>query len=52
MEQLKKTLEAREQIFKKRLEQAEGKILKEKKKREQMELEINWSTNKIKEQMK
>ena len=47
-EQVKKNVDLREQAFKKKVEETQSKYSKEKKKREQMELELNWSTNKIK----
>lgn len=52
IEQLNQTIETRDLTYKKRLEDMEGKCGKEKRKREQLELELGWSTNKIKEQLR
>lgn len=52
IEQLNQTIETRDLTYKKRLEDMEGKCGKEKRKRQQLELELGWSTNKIKEQLR
>lgn len=52
IEQLNLTIETRDSNYRKRLEEMEGKCGKEKRKREQLELELGWSTNKIKEQLR